>query len=463
MAKPQTPESPDQDTLFTAQVQTEQYDDIVHRQVEYEYGDAQEATPPAEEIQMVAPSTDVKERASHLVLALNHLAQANKRAGLRAAIEVPSAGRELQARYGAGLADVVKGAQFNEAGNQNSDRNQAQAEFKKALQSDGSEIRDEDEANKDYVEFYRKFAGTSNRNALVKMRKNLKKQFNAKPGEGPTKDPDVFTVPATPRRQPFELKDRNSLTRVFSYEYMGLNPENYADITPAEMQAVKASSLQPFLFGMPSKREGAIAYLPPERSEPITYVALTPAEDILLTGSIETLGNRAISKSQQKRQPLQGENPSQEVVERDAAAAQRAGVHAVEGKIHSMERYVAMTEKNLGLLAKFSKNAKDRNLSMFGDEKSMRENVAYLRTYVIDPVIEAVGKQKGWNVQETKRYQNALVKSIFIAEDNQQQDEDFKAILALAADWNSYKWAVAKTKLDEARRYVRKHQPQEVA
>jgi hypothetical protein len=247
-------------------------------------------------------------------------------------------------------------------------------------------------------------------------------------------------------RTAIDLKARNSLSRLLTPEYFGINPTEYEDISPVLIARAHASSLRPSLIDLPRHSRSSLRYLPPDRG-PLVRVAVLNKEFRLATGSFEMLSQvtTAIQNGYLENQPPDLEK---------SAAADRAGRHAVEVKADKIKEYV---DDTLGLqkrlIGKFSESAKHPGLSR-GAELTMRLDFALLRSTVVESVIQALRIQRRWKDEQEDRARRSIEASFFLDRTGNRHIGNFAAMMTLAQEWNGYKEAILKTRYYQAKTYI---------
>lgn len=257
--------------------------------------------------------------------------------------------------------------------------------------------------------------------------------------------------------QPIRVESRNALARALRPDFVGIDPVDYLDITDTMLDLAAPDALRSSLIGVkPHSSEAvrSVVWDPKTKTTENIYVAVTPAEFGLLSGSIKHLGERAVAGSQNKRQ-----RPGVRSAVDDAAAV-RAGVHAVSSRASATQKYLNNDLKmQNALIAKFQEATRYPGLARFGSEGAMREQLTYLRTYVFGAMQTTIGNQRDWNSTQQITAQKAINARLFLDRANNQHIENFRGMLDLAAEWNGYKLAIIATRQWEAKKYIAEHQP----
>ena len=196
--------------------------------------------------EVVAPVTDVRERAGHMFVALNFLAQASMRHGFESARRSRYHRRELEATYGEGLDEFAKGVNFNA----HRMLIAARTEFKLVYEAGNGPTRLGDEHfQRAFGNFYADYAGSANHDELERLRKRLTvvKKLTGKAPEGDTYlyDPraDVEETPANKLLLGDDEAERTTLT------------------TPEKLGALRDDPRAGFLPASNREKNQALAFL----------------------------------------------------------------------------------------------------------------------------------------------------------------------------------------------------------
>ena len=247
-----------------------------------------------------------------------------------------------------------------------------------------------------------------------------------------------------------QVDARNALARALRPEFVGINPQDYLDVTDEHLDLAAPELLRQSLIGVAPGSPDAVAYRV-SRQE-LLYVAVTPTEFGLMSGSVLALGQRAVAGSQRKRQRIGKRNPV------DDAAAERAGVHAVMNRAVASSNYLEnVLVKQDKLIAQFQEAARYPGLARFGSEGVMREELTNLRTFVFGSLLTAIGNQRQWTAAQQQRAQKAVDARIFLDRHKNNHINNFKGMLDLASEWTGYKRAVIATRLWESKKYIQQH------
>lgn len=257
---------------------------------------------------------------------------------------------------------------------------------------------------------------------------------------------------------PVDVDRRNALARALNPNYLGMNVGDYADITPTMLELASADNLRTSLIDVkPVAHSHTVALR--EGSSTWHYIAVTPMEFGLMSGSIQVLGQRAVSASEKKRRQPHG------LSDVDKAAADRAGVHAVESRSSVMQKYLDNTLIGQAKhLSDLQKAGRDPGLAVLkGKEGRMREELAYFRTFIVGDMLAAIGSQRHWTASQEKLALQSIERRLFIERGGSRHIDNFRAMVDLAQEWNGYRQAVIKSRLWESKRYVEANQPHEPA
>jgi len=260
----------------------------------------------------------------------------------------------------------------------------------------------------------------------------------------------VETLPDMPPGQfaPVGLDAKNALARALRPEYIGIRPEDYADITPDMVEMASADSFRRSLIDVGRSSPATLPYMAPRARRPL-FVAVTSAEFTLLSGNLTMLGERAVKRTETARQQAAGLSQS------DYAATQRSGAHAVESRVAVMERYLAqeLLPEN-DLIAKFREAARYPGRSRLSDEAAMRMGLTTVREQVFGKIFEALRAQRHWSPEQEDRARRAVERRLFIDRFNNQHINRFDAMLALAEERNGYLHAITRHRIHQAKKYI---------
>jgi len=244
---------------------------------------------------------------------------------------------------------------------------------------------------------------------------------------------------------------RIALARALRPESVGINPEDYVDITSEMLELAAPASLRGSLIDVSAKSSGAIGY-PSQQSERVVYVAVTPQEYSFLNVNVLRLGESAVEGSVRKRQA--SPRPS----EANAAAAARAGIHAVNNRAAKMQQYLGNELlPQFTLIEEFQEAARHAGWARFGNETEMLKQVDYLRTYVFGGMLQAIAGQRHWTPAQQRLAERTVEARIFLDRDHNRHITNFAGMLALAKEWNGHKQALVGFRLWQSKKYTKEH------
>jgi hypothetical protein len=252
-----------------------------------------------------------------------------------------------------------------------------------------------------------------------------------------------------PQRLPVNVdRSRNALSRTLSFEYMQLDEADYMDVRPHMLELVRPDALRPFLIDVPldiTKSPSAASYT--DRStKRERNIALTDREAKLLprfVGAIQR--NAAINVGA----AVTSEFPT----DADIARKDRAKLHVQRGKLPQVIKYQSMLTEQKVLLDKFSTASRGKNvgLSMFGDEKNMRERFAYLQTFIIGDMVKAYANQHGLDAQRARMVDKAITVSILY---HPNKVENFHELIGFLREYNLHRQELAAQRIESMTRNI---------
>ncbi len=181
----------------------------------------------------------------------------------------------------------------------------------------------------------------------------------------------------------------------------------------------------------------------------IVHVALTPEEYGLVVGNVRHLGERAVNQSLKRRR-------NETNIQNSNAAAQRAGGHALNAYIDKMEKYTTnVLEKDQIVLTKFREYAEHPNFRrMRGD--NFQINLAWLRGHIFEDMFTALGRQRNWGQEQELLARRALDSRLFLDRHNNAHIENWREMLDFELFYTSHKWALFKTRTQEAKQHIKR-------
>lgn len=255
----------------------------------------------------------------------------------------------------------------------------------------------------------------------------------------------LLDVPPVP--QTIDLARRNSLSRALTPGYLGINPQDYLDITYAMVDFVQPDHLYPHLVGVPPFNNGTgnphtVSYYAGRQQGEVT-IAVTPREAKLMPRHVGAIRGAARITT---AAAVQTEFPT----DQDMSREQRSGQHVHESKLAtltSLRDNVYLPQR--GLLNKFIKASDGRNfgLSMFGGEAQTRAALATLQTQIFGDMVKAYGYQRGLPESLTRQVEKAITASIVLLPNPQDTHRNFAALVRFARGYNGHKLAAVNERI----------------
>jgi len=266
-----------------------------------------------------------------------------------------------------------------------------------------------------------------------------------------TVPPQVEILPGMPPSPMAEvtIEAANAIARALMPQYVGIRPEDYADITPDLVALADPSKFRASLIDIPLNSEGGLSYRSFEPRRTIT-VGATASEFTLLSGSLQTLGGRAVRRTEASRRR------AGTLSDADRQASQRSGVHAVESRVDAMQRYLDLElEPEVALVQAVRKALKYPGFAhQLGDEGEVRQKITTVRTQVFGKLFEALGIQRQWTSAQQRLAERSLDRRLHIDRFGNKHLGDFDRMLALAEDRSGHLRAVTHSRMSQAHQYI---------
>jgi hypothetical protein len=244
------------------------------------------------------------------------------------------------------------------------------------------------------------------------------------------------------------FESRPGLVHVLTPEYMGLDPAEFADITPPLIELASPQNLRPSLIDVNPNGRSTVGYrpagLPGYRQ---IWLAVTPVEFNATARHVEMLGKTALNKT------LENHTREEQRTDEVQAKAKRASVHAVESKLGSIETHIIDTSRRLRLISSFLEMTQYPNLAR-GTVRTVRERFTALRDDVIDDMVLAIGNQREWTEAQSELAKRTIVKRTYLAEPRNERYHNFIEMLGLANEYNGHKLALFLSRRYDARKYI---------
>ncbi len=251
-----------------------------------------------------------------------------------------------------------------------------------------------------------------------------------------------------------ELDKQMPFSRVVQPETVGLNAEDYQDITTAEKTFTTIDNYRSLLLDVPRDSPSAAAYVDGETRE-LRFVALSSRESLLVTRNTHKLGEAAMTRTLAARpRPLS---------DSDRQAASRSGVHVIEYYQQDMQSYLDNALlPDVDRMEHMQEYAKHRNLSRkkgFG----MRSDMAWFRSRIIDETLDAISHQQkaainegnSWRLEDEQRARRALEYRLFFEGDGQKPVDNWEKFLGFELEYWGHKVALFKSKIWQAKKITK--------
>jgi hypothetical protein len=243
-------------------------------------------------------------------------------------------------------------------------------------------------------------------------------------------------------------RQRNALARALTPEYMGLNPNDFMDVTPEMVKYAAPAELSKHLIDVPfdvRKSPRAVAfYDPTQRRE--RNIAVTPKEAQVLPRFMNALQQSTEITADAK---ITTGIPT----EADIARVKRSPLHAQEAKLPKVRALENMLVSQHDLLSRFiqASEGSKRGLSMFGPEVAVREKLAYLQTFIIGDMIRAYGSQRQLSAHDMKMLDKAITVRLFFGPDRLDKFHDLAVFLG---SYNEHKYEATKQRREAMERNI---------
>lgn len=243
-------------------------------------------------------------------------------------------------------------------------------------------------------------------------------------------------------------RTRNSLSRVLTPEYMGLNPMDFTDVTEPMIRYSAPAELGQHLVDVPfdiTKSPRAVTFFDP-RLRRLRNVAVTPQEAKILPRFMN-----AFKENVELSTDAAIVNPFP--TDADLARVERSSGHAQEAKLPKVKGLEQALSEQRNLLEKFVVASKGRNngLSLFGSEAAMRERIAFIQAVVIANVIRAYGAQRRLNEEQMKMLDKAITVRLFLGPNRTQ---NFHEMMLFLADYTGQKLEATKQRRESLERGI---------
>lgn len=236
-----------------------------------------------------------------------------------------------------------------------------------------------------------------------------------------------------------DVDRRNSVARLLTPEYLGMDPNDYSDITPEMVELAAPRNLRQSLIDVPTDGLNSVAFrighrsLSPDRR---MCIAVTPLEYKLVVRNVGAIG-RAVTLNTLNSRPQDSDFAAH------TSAAERSATHMFTSKFVRIGQYVnnVLLPRD-DLLKKFEEASRPKHvgLARFGNEGKMRQNFEVLRSQILADALVSIRLQRGWNPDKADLAERTIMKSIVLERGNNTHiHKHFRGLLALLQEHNSAK------------------------
>lgn len=268
-------------------------------------------------------------------------------------------------------------------------------------------------------------------------------------------NPNQPRLPGMPVGHADLTRQRNSLARTLTPEYLGIDPFDYGDITDRMRAAAEPEQLILGLVDVPKPSPGstsAVSYWPGGAARSVN-IAVVPGEYRLLVRGPDAFSNAVRNTTLQSRP----------IGDTHANAAERSVKHAHVTKFEAQNNYLHGTlEPWKGLLAQFRKAAKHPGLSLMGNEISMRTKFETLRSGVFENMFEALRVQRGWDDRQMDFARRTVEARMVIDREHNQHLQYFAGFVAMSQEYFGHKSALFMDRAYRSRRIVKRLEADEL-
>ena len=257
-------------------------------------------------------------------------------------------------------------------------------------------------------------------------------------------------APTPETAQPVNLTAKVSLARMLRPDFQGLKASRYEDLTYRDLASFRPSSIRKQLLYVGSQTPNAIGYLRDGETRP-TFIVQSP-EAIKISRSIPKLAEAAVNASEKKRHGVARSSADQD-------APRRAGIHAVESRRLSIEKYQRnVIDRSLALIGQFEEAiGHNAGLARFGSEAKARQKLTELQTGTFDEMLWTAAINQNLSPADRDRMRRSVEKAIYFAPTATARRSNFAAFLSLARDWRQAQAECFTTLVLTCDNYLNKH------
>lgn len=262
---------------------------------------------------------------------------------------------------------------------------------------------------------------------------------------------------------------RVALVHVLTPEFHQLDPSDFADISDevihrASPQALRLSLLDTNdresspLRGRNNTGKSVVSYQSPEYGRAWVQLSVTPTEFGLFSRHVDMLArtafNRTLAIRDKKLQEETGNPAAKARSDEDVAAANRASIRQVSGKLPKMQAYLdEEILPRVETVDKFIEMTTHRNLNR-GTHETVQARFENLRLYVFGDMLDAVGNQRKWTADQAAKAERILQRRLYMDGSISERVVNFRSMLELAKEYYGHKRAFVLTRIAETNRYL---------
>lgn len=256
-------------------------------------------------------------------------------------------------------------------------------------------------------------------------------------------------LPGMEHPDKFRLDSQVSFAWIMNPEQWSMNPADYSDITPQMTELMTPDNLRPSLIDVSADSPCAVGY-EVGLTRDFTRVALTPTEYGLISRNVGKLGEASVNKTLASR-------PMTPDFIGDELAAQRSGAHTIKGYIERMETYVGSTlEVDIERLKSFEEYVGHKNLRR-SKGINMRTDIEWIREHIFGDTFVALRRQRNWTPEQEDFARRSLDKRLVLDRNYNRHINNWEEMLEFEQEYWGHKWALFKSKIWEAKQYVKQH------
>ena len=246
-----------------------------------------------------------------------------------------------------------------------------------------------------------------------------------------------------------DLDSRNSFARMATPDYWGLDPVKYGDITPTMIDRMSPDYIRPSLIDVHADSECAVSYIDDITGQKVN-IAVTPHEYGILARNIAKLGEASVNQTLAAR-------PSMPNFAIHDAAAERSGVHTLEGYVTRMQEYADGTlNADIQKLRRFKEAADHPGLGR-GKEIDMRLDMQWVMDHIIGDTLLALRRQRNWTPEQADLASRSLQARLFFDRAGNKHLSNWREMIIFELEYTSHKLALFKDRTRQAKSYIRNH------